>query len=197
MLVATDNLALVKGILDRMLASGDIQPLLDGLADDVMFTVPTPQGSPDPYQGTGKAAVLDYFVTLGDLVTFWRVQYSWGGARVLVRVEESFTIEPGGLAAHSEVALVFELRDGLITRLLVVEDPPVSGGTSVECRNAGAHGPFRERRRPSTPQSDSSRACAGLHLLGGRSARATDGPKPCRVSTLRETVLRGNALPSG
>ena len=134
MLVATDNLALVKGILDRMLASGDIQPLLDGLADDVMFTVATPQGSPDPYQGTGKAAVLDYFVALGDLVTFWRVQYSWGGARVVVRVEESFTIEPGGLAAHSELALLFELRDGLITRLLVVEDPPMSGGASEEWR---------------------------------------------------------------
>jgi hypothetical protein len=183
MLVATDNLALVKGILDRVLASGDIQPLLDGLADDVMFTVATPEGSPDPYQGTGKAAVLDYFVTLGDLVTFWRVQYSWGGARVLVRVEESFTIEPGGLAAHCEVALLFELRDGLISRLLVVEDPPVSG------RNAGAHGPFRERRGHSTPQCDSSRARAGLHLVGGRSARATDGPKPCRVS--RDATVRG------
>jgi ketosteroid isomerase-like protein len=137
MLVATDNLALVKGILDRMLASGDIQPLLDGLADDVTFTVATPHGSPDPYPGTGKAAVLDYFVALGDLVTFWRVQYSWGGGRVVVRVEESFTIEPGGLAADSELALLFELRDGLITRLLVVEDPPMSGGASEEWRSEG------------------------------------------------------------
>ena len=136
MLVATDNLALVKGILDRMLASGDIQPLLDGLAEDVTFTVAPPHRSPDPYQGTGKAAVLDYFVALGDLVTFWRVRYSWGGARVVVRVEESFTIEPGGLAAHSELALLFELRDGLITRLLVVEDPPVSAGTRRRCRTA-------------------------------------------------------------
>ena len=84
-------------------------------------------GSPDPYQGTGKAAVLDYFVALGDLVTFWRVRYSWGGARVVVRVEESFTLEPGGLEARSELALLFELRDGLITRLLVVEDPPLAG----------------------------------------------------------------------
>jgi ketosteroid isomerase-like protein len=137
MLVATDNLALVKGILDRLLASGDIQPLLDGLADDVMFTVAPPHGSPDPYQGTGKAAVLDYFVALGDLVTFWRVRYSWGGARVVVRVEESFTLEPGGLAAHSELALLIELRDGLITRLLVVEDPPVAGSLPRRrCRTA-------------------------------------------------------------
>ena len=137
MLVATDNLALVKGILERMLASGDIQPLLDGLAEDVRFTVATPHGSSDQYQGTGKAAVLDYFGALGDLVTFWRVQYSWGGGRVVVRVEESFTIEPGGLAAGSELALLFELGDGWITRLLVVEDPP-SGGGSEEWRREGA-----------------------------------------------------------
>ena len=37
MLVTTDNLTLVKGILDRMLASGDIQSLLDGLADGVIL----------------------------------------------------------------------------------------------------------------------------------------------------------------
>ena len=124
MLVVTDNLALVRSILDRMLASGDIQPLMDGLSEDVVFTVAAPHGSLEPSQGAGKAAVLDYFAALGDLVTFWRVQYSWGDARVVVRIEESFTIEPGGLAAASELAVLFELRDGLITRLFVVEDPP-------------------------------------------------------------------------
>jgi ketosteroid isomerase-like protein len=122
---AVDNLALVKGILDHMLSSGDLRPLLDGLADDVVFTVATPDDGPDTYQGAGKAAVLDYFVNLGDLIAFWRVTYSSSGARVLVRGEESFTLQPGGLEAHSEFALLFDLRDGLITRLLVVEDPPV------------------------------------------------------------------------
>jgi ketosteroid isomerase-like protein len=134
MLVVTDNLALVKGILDRMLASGDVQPLLDGLSEDVVFTVAAPHGSPEPYQGAGKAAVREYFAALGDLVTFWRVRYSWGDARVVVRVEETFTIEPGGLAGASELAVLFELHDGLITRLLVVEDPPVAGGASEEWR---------------------------------------------------------------
>jgi ketosteroid isomerase-like protein len=128
MLEVTDNLALVRSILDRMLASGDIQPLMDGLSEDVVFTVAAPHGGHEPSQGAGKTAVLDYFAALGDLVTFWRVQYSWGDARVVVRVEESFTIEPGGLAAACELAVLFELRDGLITRLLVVEDPPAAGG---------------------------------------------------------------------
>jgi ketosteroid isomerase-like protein len=129
---ATDNLALVKGILDRMLPSGDLRPLLDGLAEDVVFMVATPDDGPDTYQGAGKAAALDYFANLGDLVAFWRVTYSSSGARVLVRGEESFTLQPSGLEAHGEFALLFDLRDGLITRLLVVEDPPVLAGASEE-----------------------------------------------------------------
>jgi ketosteroid isomerase-like protein len=128
---AVDNLALVKGILDRMLPSGDLRPLLDGLADDVVFTMATDDDGPDTYQA-GKAAVLDYFVNLGDLIAFWRVTYSSSGARVLVRGEERFTLQPSGLEAHGEFAMQFDFRDGLITRLLVVEDPEVLAGASEE-----------------------------------------------------------------
>lgn len=121
----TNNLVVVKRILDRWLPSGDIRPLLDGLADDVELTVTAHGGGGDPHQGTGKAAVLEYFASLGDLVTFWRVKHSWSGAWVVVLGEEHFTVDPGGLEAHSEFAMIFELRDGLITRLLIVEDRPV------------------------------------------------------------------------
>jgi ketosteroid isomerase-like protein len=124
--IAADNLALVKGILDRMLPSGDLRPLQDGLADDVVFTVATPDDGPDTYDVAGKAAVLDYFMNLGDLVAFWRVTYSSSDTSVLVRGKESFTLQPSGLEAHGEFTLLFDLRDGLITRLLIVEDPPVS-----------------------------------------------------------------------
>jgi ketosteroid isomerase-like protein len=129
---ALDNLALVKGILDRILPSGDLQPLLDGLADDVVFTVTTPDDDPCTYLGAGKAAVLDYFENLVYLFAFWRVAYSSTGAGVLVRGEERFTLQPGGLEAHGEFALLFDLHDGLITRLLVVEDPQVLAGASEE-----------------------------------------------------------------
>jgi ketosteroid isomerase-like protein len=121
MRVMTDNLALVKGIVDRMLLSGDLRPLLDGLAEDVALRVGPSDGG--EHQAAGKAAVLDYFEPLGDLITFWRVRYSWRGARVVVLAEESFTIQPAGLAARSELALIFDVRDGLITRLAIEENP--------------------------------------------------------------------------
>jgi hypothetical protein len=38
---AANNLALVKGVGERMLLQGDLRPLLDRLADHVVFTVAT------------------------------------------------------------------------------------------------------------------------------------------------------------
>jgi ketosteroid isomerase-like protein len=127
MRVMTDNLAVVRGIVDRVLVSGDLRPLLDGLAEDVVFKVATPDGGPD--EATGKAAVLDYFEPLGDLITFWQARYSWRGPRVLVLAEERFTIQPAGITVRSELALIFDLRDGVITRLSIVENAsPASSG---------------------------------------------------------------------
>jgi ketosteroid isomerase-like protein len=119
-----DNLALVQDILERMLPSADLEPLLDHLADDVAFAVTAPDGGPALHRGRGKAAVREYFAALGDLIAFWQVKSSWSGGRVVVVAEERFTLQPCDLAVQSEVALVFEVRNERITRLLVVEDPP-------------------------------------------------------------------------
>jgi ketosteroid isomerase-like protein len=143
MRVATDNLDLVKGILEPILSSGDIRPLLDRLADDVVIRAGAPEGGPDTYEGTGKSAVLDYFESLGELVTFWRVKYAWSGTQVVVHCEESFTVQPIGLAAHSEFALLFDVEDGLITRLLVVDDPAALAGPSDGWQDGQGEGPGR------------------------------------------------------
>ena len=119
-----DNLALVQDILERMLPSADLEPLLDHLADDVVFAVTIPGGGPALHQGRGKAAVRDYFSALGDLIAFWQIKSSWSGGRVVVVAEERFTLQPCDLLVQSEVALIFDVRDELITRLLIVEDPP-------------------------------------------------------------------------
>src|SRR6476646_8256467 len=118
----TDDMALVKDILDRVLASGDLEPLLDSLADDVVLAIATPDG-PERHEGTGRTAVVDYFEALRELFAFWRVTYASRNRRVLVLIDERFTLEPSGLVAQSEFALLFDLRDGRVTRLLVVEDP--------------------------------------------------------------------------
>jgi ketosteroid isomerase-like protein len=119
-----DNLTMVKDVLGRVLPSGDLGPLLDALADDIEFEVVAPGGGLHIHRGIGKAAVHDYFATLGDLITFWRPRCALNGPRVDVQVEECFTIQPGGFPVHGGCTLQFGLRDGRIASLLVVEEPP-------------------------------------------------------------------------
>ena len=57
--------------------------------------------------------------------------------------------------------------------------------------------PRRCGARATRASSVAARGHESFDLLGGRSARATDGPKPYRVHTPSESVRRGNALPSG
>ena len=50
-----DNLTIVRDILDRMLPTADLQPLLDHLADDVALTVAAPHGgTPTPRKVAAK-----------------------------------------------------------------------------------------------------------------------------------------------
>jgi ketosteroid isomerase-like protein len=50
-----DNVALAKRLINR--SDGDWQPLLDRLADDVVFSVTIPDGTPISGEVRGKAAV--------------------------------------------------------------------------------------------------------------------------------------------
>jgi len=116
-LATSDNLSLIRGILDPMLDSGDIRHLVSRLADDVEFSAPAEAGR-------GKAAVADYFAAIGPVAGFWRVRYAWSGPRVAAMVEERFTIVPGAIGADSRFTILFDVLGGLITRLRVVEEQP-------------------------------------------------------------------------
>jgi ketosteroid isomerase-like protein len=119
MLVATDNGALMQGLLEPMLSAGDLRPLHDHLAEDAVLTVVPGETRLGASHHRGKAAVHEYFASLGDIVTFWRLTYGSSGARVMVVGEEGFTIQPGGLSADARFSLSVDLVDGLVTRLLL------------------------------------------------------------------------------
>jgi ketosteroid isomerase-like protein len=116
-----DALTAVRGAVDRVVA-GALGPLLDLLAEDVEFEVASGGDVPGCRKDSGQQAVLDYFAALGDLPAFWRMDYSAAGERVVAWGEESFTVEGCELEGGVEFALVFDLRDGMVTRLLVIED---------------------------------------------------------------------------
>jgi ketosteroid isomerase-like protein len=145
MLTMNDNLSQVRAALDPLLRAGDLWPLLESMADDVTFRVATADGISATEEGGGKAAIRRYFERLGDLVTFWQVTRASNGARVVLEVEESFTIQPAGLAGGSELTLVFDLQDGVITGLSIGEGGPEPRRTSG--RQGEWLGSWRSARR--------------------------------------------------
>ncbi len=118
-----NNLAWLQNLLDRSFATRDFTDLAGHLAQDVVFEVTPPGGS-----GTtapelrGRQAVIDYFTSLGDIVTFWRVQCYGDGDRVVAVGAESFTIPRYGVTLGSEFALLLRVCDQTITRFMILEE---------------------------------------------------------------------------
>jgi ketosteroid isomerase-like protein len=118
-----DDTTELRGAVDRVLV-GDLEPLLGLLDEDVVFQVVGGDESPGGLEETGKQAVEDYFTTFCGIVAFWQMDYTVRGDQLIVWGRENFTIERCGLEGASEFAIVFDLTDGLITRLQMIEDLP-------------------------------------------------------------------------
>lgn len=118
-----NNIAVVKSVVDRILVE-DLEPVLDLFAEEVVFKVAIPGEMPICFEDSGKQALIDYFKALGGIVTFWQVEFFARGDHVVVLGNESYTVSNCRVTARSDFALVFDVRDGLIARFLVVEDLP-------------------------------------------------------------------------
>jgi ketosteroid isomerase-like protein len=117
-----DNVALAQSLLE----SDDWQALIDHLADDVVFKVTIPDGTPVSGEFRGKQAVVDHLTRLPDLLEFRQeqpLQYFGDGDRIVVLGKESFDVNESGVTVDgSEYADVLDFRDGMITRFLVIQD---------------------------------------------------------------------------
>ena len=130
----------VRRAVDRLL-EGDLEPMLDLLAEDVEFEVAVGGGDCTRTTAWGKKPVAEYFEGLGGVVAFWQIDYGATGEQVVAWGKESFTVEHCELEGGCEFALVFDLFDGRISRFLVVEDLSSfvrDGGSLGEGLPAGA-----------------------------------------------------------
>jgi hypothetical protein len=85
----------------------DYQVLLDHLADDVVFRVTIPEGTPISGELRGKQAVADCFARLGSIAALHQEQpqqYIVDGDRVVVLGDDSFERKQNGVTARSEYA---------------------------------------------------------------------------------------------
>jgi ketosteroid isomerase-like protein len=111
-----DNFTSAKSIFE----AEDFQPLLDRLANDVVFKAAIPEGTPITGEFRGKQAVVDYFANLEDVAEFRQekpLEFFGGGQRVVALGDDSFEIKKSGVTARSEYATVVDFRDGLITSM--------------------------------------------------------------------------------
>jgi ketosteroid isomerase-like protein len=119
-----DNIALAKQLIDT--PDGNWQPLFDHLADDVVFKVTVPDGTPISGEIRGRQAVIDHFTNLDDLLAFRQeapLEFFGSGDRVVILGTESFEVKKSGVTVFgSEYAGVIDFRDGQITRYLVIQD---------------------------------------------------------------------------
>lgn len=129
-----NDMAAVRQAVDRILL-GELEPMLELLAEDITFCVASGGDEPVCLEDSGKQPVVDYFIQLGGLVTFWQMDYTGRGDQLIAWGRESFTIENCELEGGCEFALVFDLWENLITRFMVVEDLPAfirAGGSLHE-----------------------------------------------------------------
>jgi uncharacterized protein len=119
-----DYVGLAKRLINP--PDGNWQPLLDHLADDVVFKVTIPDGTPISGEFRGKPAVTEHFERLPDLLEFEQerpMDFLGSADRVVVLARESFEIKKNGVVVSgSEYADVLDFRDGLIARFLVIQD---------------------------------------------------------------------------
>jgi ketosteroid isomerase-like protein len=118
------NIELAKRLINP--PDGNWQPLLDHLADDVVFKVTVPEGTPISGEFRGKQAVTEHFERVGDLLEFRQeepMEFFGDGERVVVLGKETVEVKRSGVTVPgSEYADVLDFRDGLITRFLVIQD---------------------------------------------------------------------------
>jgi ketosteroid isomerase-like protein len=116
------NAAFIQRILDDAFATLDFRELAAHLDQDVVFEVTPPGGEGDVVEARGPEAVVDYFTSLGDIVSFWRVRCYGDGERVVALGAERFTIPRYGVTLGGEFALLLHVCGDRITRFLIIED---------------------------------------------------------------------------
>ena len=120
----------IQQLLEDAFANRDFRPLASHLAPDVIFEVTPPGGVRTAPAQRGPEAVVDYFTSLGDIVTFWRIRCFGDGDRVVAVGAESFTIPRTDVTLGGEFALLLHICDRRITRFLIIEDLSESSALS-------------------------------------------------------------------
>jgi ketosteroid isomerase-like protein len=121
-MAAKANIAFAQSVLE----TEDWPRLIDRLAEDVVFKVTIPEGTPISGEFRGREAVVEHLLNLGNILEFRQekpLEFFGNGERVVVLGTESLEIKKNGVSVpHSEYATVLDFQDGQVTRFSVIQD---------------------------------------------------------------------------
>jgi ketosteroid isomerase-like protein len=108
----------IYGPLERG-ESDSFEPFFEALADDVVLKLSVGELR-------GKQAVIDYFTTAATVLEFrpfeTPLRYFGDGDQVVIVGDETFRVKETGVTHQADWAWVYDVHDGLITRILAIED---------------------------------------------------------------------------
>jgi ketosteroid isomerase-like protein len=111
----------------------DDQAFFDALADDVVLKLSVGEAR-------GKQAVVDYFTNVDATMEVRPfdapLEYYGAGDRVVILGDETITVKRTGATHQAEWAWVVDVHDGLISRILDIQD---LSGVADEVRKALPH----------------------------------------------------------
>jgi ketosteroid isomerase-like protein len=133
-MAAKSNEEVVRATLESFM-KGDIDGLLTGLPDEIIFE--GPQSPELPYSGIfrGKAEVKKFFAGIGqaEVSSFEPQEYLNAGNNVVVIGRWAGKVRKSGKSFQTKWALVFEVVDGKIRRFRDFED---TAGTAAAFRKS-------------------------------------------------------------
>jgi ketosteroid isomerase-like protein len=124
-MAADDNLATIKGIYDSF-GAGDVQAILDQLADDVDWAaVAASDAAPWYGQRKGKDEVAQFFAAVGeniDVPGFTPESFTANEDEVMVKISSSMKSKQTGREAATTLMHYWRLRDGKVVMYRGTED---------------------------------------------------------------------------
>ncbi|HZH02129.1 MAG TPA: nuclear transport factor 2 family protein [Myxococcaceae bacterium] len=113
-------------IMEEVNRTGDFKSLVDALAEDVIFRVTVPDGTPSSGVFRGKESVSTYFTkTLPQLAVFEQqqpIELVPDGDRVIILGDDSYTLHKTGETFRSPYAMVVEFKAERISSILIIQD---------------------------------------------------------------------------
>ena len=109
----------VQDAIEQVTETANFGALFDHFADDIELRVAIAVGSSVYNEHRGKRSVISYLQNVGEADApriDEPLDFFASGDRIVAFRDERFAIGTG-LTVHSECALVFDVHDGLITRL--------------------------------------------------------------------------------